>query len=232
MTSRTQFEIDRRGLLGLSAGAATLILAGSAESKMTEAATIEMQPLEFDATTVPGLSEKLLTSHHQNNYGGALRRFSAIEAELAKSGADQLQGFQLNGLKREELIAHNSVVLHEIYFAGLSGDAAPSKSLGKQIAADFGSEDAWRNEIAAMGRALAGGSGWALLTWSPRAGRLINSWAADHAMLAAGGTVLAALDMYEHAYAIDYGANAGGYVDAYLGALRWTAASEAFDKAR
>lgn len=199
---------------------------------MTDAKTIDLKPLGFDAATIPGLSERLLTSHHKNNYGGAVRRLGAIAAELAKSGADQLQGFQLNGLKREELIAHNSVVLHEIYFDGFSGDAAPSKSLAKEIAADFGSIDAWRTEFAAMGKALAGGSGWALLTWSPRAGRLFNSWAADHTMVAAGGTVLVALDMYEHAYTIDYGADAGAYVDACLGALRWTFASETFDAIR
>lgn len=221
-------EFNRRGVIKITAGATAFLLAGQAESTMS---AIEMKPLDFDAGSVAGLSERLLTSHHQNNYGGAVRRSGAIAAELAVAPADKLPGFRLNGLKREELIAHNSIVLHEIYFDGLAGgDAAPSRPLAKEIAASFGSVDAWRKEFAAMGRALAGGSGWVLLTASPRAGRLINAFAADHTMGAAGGTILAALDMYEHAYAIDYGADAGAYVDAYVGALRWTAANHAFDR--
>ena len=68
--------------------------------------------LPFDPTTLTGLSEKLLRSHHQNNYGGAVKRLNAIRAELAGSAFVSLQGFKLNGLKREELIATNSMLLH------------------------------------------------------------------------------------------------------------------------
>lgn len=224
--------IDRRSLVG---AAPLLVLAGTAqaaEATMTQTISYEAKALSFEPSGVPGLSEKLLTSHHHNNYGGAVRRLGAIETELAAASAGDIPGYRLNGLKREELIAHNSVVLHEIYFDGLAGDEAPSKALGKAIASSFGSLDAWRNEFAAMGKALAGGSGWVLLTWSERTGRLINAWSADHTMFAAGGTVIAALDMYEHAYAIDYGANAGAYVDAYIAALKWTNASRIFGSLR
>lgn len=220
---------DRRLAIKMTAAASVSLMFAGAEAEMTDKTMIAMKSLEFDASSVPGLSERLLSSHHQNNYGGAVRKLAAIEAELAGAPLHTLPGFRINGLKREELIAHNSIVLHEIYFAGLAGEAAPSKTLAKAIGASFGSLDAWRNEFAAMGKALAGGSGWALLTWSPRAGRLINAWAADHSMSAAGGVILAALDMYEHAYALDYGADAGAYVDAYVRALKWTAASRAFE---
>jgi Fe-Mn family superoxide dismutase len=81
-----------------------------------------------------------------------------------------------------------------------------------------------------MGKALAGGSGWVLLTWSERDNRLTNTWAADHTMTLASGTPLLALDMYEHAYAIDYGAKAGDYVDAYMKVLSWDAASRRFER--
>jgi Fe-Mn family superoxide dismutase len=186
-----------------------------------------MKPLKIESA--PGLSEKLLASHHANNYGGAVRRLGLIQSELAALDPRSAPGFLLNGLKREEIIALNSVVLHEIYFEAFAGDSEPDRRLGKQIAADFGSLDSWRNEFAAMGKALAGGSGWVLLTWSPRAGRLLNLWAADHTMTAADGAILQALDMYEHAYAMDYGANAAGYVDAFLAAMRWSAASRRLD---
>lgn len=224
--------IDRRSIVG---AAPIIFLAGAApaaETTMSQTISYEAKALSFDPSGIAGLSEKLLTSHHQNNYAGAVRKLGAIETELAGTPASDIPGYRLSGLKREELIAHNSIVLHEIYFDGLAGDEAPSKALGKAIASSFGSMDAWRNEFAAMGKALAGGSGWVLLTWSQRAGRLINAWSADHTMVAAGGTVIAALDMYEHAYAIDYGANAGAYVDAYIAALKWTNASRIFGSLR
>ena len=72
-----------------------------------------------------------------------------------------------------------------------------------------------------MGRALAGGSGWVLLSRSPRDGTLCNVWAADHTHGLAGGTPILALDMYEHAYHLDFGTNASAYVDAFMANLHW-----------
>jgi Fe-Mn family superoxide dismutase len=225
--------IDRRTAVNaaLAAGAA-LTLEGSAMAQTAPPApppAYQIRPLPFDPRRVAGLSERMLVSHHDNNYAGAVRRLGAIQAQLAALDFAAAPGFLLNGLKREELIALNSMILHEIYFAGLAGDArAPNARLGARIERDFGSFERWRAEFAAMGKALGGGSGWALLTWSPRAGRLVNTWAADHTMTGADGTVLVALDMYEHAYAIDYGAGAGAYVDAFMTALRWDGADRAF----
>lgn len=226
-------DINRRAALALALTAGTALAAGcaSAAPLSSSAAPRSLQPLPlpFDPMSIPGLSEKLLTSHHDNNYAGAVRRLGAIGAQLSELDLATAPGFVLNGLKREQLFALNSMVLHEIYFDGFAGDArAPGAALGAQIEADFGSFVRWRDEFAAMGKALGGGSGWVLLTWSPRLGRLINTWAADHAMTAADGRILAALDMYEHAYAMDYGARAGAYVDAYMVALRWGAADAAF----
>src|SRR3546814_3428822 len=72
-----------------------------------------------------------------------------------------------------------------------------------------------------MGKALGGGSGWVLLTHSPRDNRLINQCASDHAHTPAGATPILALDMYEHSYHMDYGATAGAYVDAFLQNIHW-----------
>src|SRR3546814_10572970 len=85
----------------------------------------------------------------------------------------------------------------------------------------FGSVDRWRAEFTAMGKALGGGSGWVLLTHSPRDNRLINQWASDHAHTLAGATPILALDMYEHSYHMDYGAKAGAYVDAFMQNIHW-----------
>ena len=218
---------DRRALLGVGALLATAL------ATPTPAAPIKPtpKPLPFDPAGVTGLSEKLLRSHFDNNYTGAVNRLGAISAEFAALDLATAPGYRLNGLKREELIAWNSMILHEVYFAGLSGAAAPSAPLAQAIERDFGSQARWAAEFTAMGKALGGGSGWVLLTYSPHDGRLVNTWAADHTMTLAGGTPLVALDMYEHAYQMDYGAKAGAYVDAVLKIISWRHANEAFRRA-
>jgi Fe-Mn family superoxide dismutase len=224
-------DFDRRAALGvaLAAGAALSCQGNAMAQTPPSPSAYEPRGLPFDPRAVAGLSERMLTSHHENNYTGAVRRLGAIQAQLRTLDYASAPGFHINGLKREELIALNSMILHEVYFGGLAGRArAPGAALGAQIERDFGSFARWQSEFSAMGKAQGGGSGWVLLTWSPRANRLLNTWAADHTMTGADGAVLAALDMYEHAYAIDYGARAGPYVDAFMAALRWSHADATF----
>ncbi len=222
--------IDRRSILaaGAAFGAgAGVMLPGMAGAAPLPAATrvFTPQPLPFNPAAIAGLSEKLLLSHHGNNYVGAVKRLGAIAGEVAALDPATAPGFAINGLKREELIAWNSMILHELYFAGLGAPNRPGAPLAAAIERDFGSHDRWQAQFAAMGKALGGGSGWVLLVWSHRDRCLVNQWAADHTMTLAGGTPLLALDMYEHAYAIDYGAKAAAYVDAWLKAVDWTEAS-------
>jgi Fe-Mn family superoxide dismutase len=181
----------------------------------------EVAPLPFKPHRLAGLSTQLLVSHYENNYGGAVRRLNAIEHRLGGLDWAATPGFDLNGLGRERVIAANSMLLHEAYFDGLGGSGEPSGSIAGALERDFGSVDRWRAEFSAMGKALAGGSGWVLLTWSDRLGRLTNQWAADHCHTLAGGDPILALDMYEHAYTLDFGAKAAAYVDAFMGNIHW-----------
>jgi Fe-Mn family superoxide dismutase len=80
-----------------------------------------------------------------------------------------------------------------------------------------------------MAKAQGGGSGWTLLTWSPRLGRLENVWAADHTHTLGDGAVLLALDMYEHAYHLDFGARAAAYVDAFMRNVAWDRVGQRHD---
>jgi Fe-Mn family superoxide dismutase len=192
-------------------------------------ATVAVKPLLLKPQRMNGLSERLLVSHYENNYGGALRRLNAIRARLAALDWTRAPVFEINGLKREELIAAGSVILHEIYFDSLGGDgdnrptglAEPPAGLAQALDRDFGSVMAWRAEFTAMAKALAGGSGWAILAWSERLGRLVNQWAADHAHGLPGAIPILALDMYEHAYHLDFGAKAAAYVDQAMANLNW-----------
>ena len=125
--------------------------------------TYKIKPLPFDPKAIKGLSEKILVSHYENNYSGAVKRLNVIGAQLAELDFAKAPVFVINGLKREELIAMNSMILHEVYFGGLGGGGGPSGALATAIAHDFGSVDRWRTEFAAMG-----GRGWRVWMGDPR----------------------------------------------------------------
>jgi Fe-Mn family superoxide dismutase len=184
----------------------------------------DIKPLSCNPGTIAGMSEKIIVSHWENNYSGAVKRLNAIEAQLAELDWATAPVFVINGLKREQMVAMNSMLLHEAFFDSL-GTSEPSSALKMRLDADFGSVNRWAAQFAAMGKALGGGSGWVLLAWSPRDGKLVNTWAADHTGNVAGATPLLALDMYEHSYHMDFGAKAGAYVDAYMNNLNLAAAS-------
>jgi superoxide dismutase, Fe-Mn family len=188
--------------------------------------------LPFDASKLSGLSQRLLESHHRNNYAGAVKRLNAIRAQLRQLDFAGAPGFLLNGLKREELVAANSMLLHELYFDSLGGDGqvmAPAMEMA--LTANFGGATRWREEFISMGKALSGGSGWVLLMFQPRDGTLHYQWAADHTCALAGGVPILALDMYEHSYHMDFGAVAGQYVDAFMANVNWTRVYERYQRA-
>ena len=175
--------------------------------------------LPFDPKKLTGLSEKLLVSHHENNYTGAVKRLNAIETQIGALPRDAAP-YQMGSLKREALIAANSMRLHELYFANLGGQGVTSGDFAALAQAQFGSLAAWEHDFRLTGLSLAGGSGWVIATWDGERGALHNVWAWDHMHGLAGGVPLLVMDMYEHSYHMDYGANAKGYVDAFFANLR------------
>jgi len=188
-----------------------------------------IKPLALDPRSLDGLSEALIASHHANNYSGAVKRLNAIRSQLRELDWPSAPVFVVNGLKREELVAANSMFLHELYFDSLGGDGRlPPGGLSVAFDRDFGSFGQWQAEFTALAKAMGGGSGWAVLAWASREARLVNHWAGDHTQLLAGATPLLALDMYEHAYHLDHGAKASAYVDAFMRNIRWQAVNDAY----
>ena len=116
--------------------------------------TFKMKPLSCDPARIKGMSERLIVSHYENNYGGAVKRLNVIEEKLAELDYDKAAGFLINGLKREQLIAMNSMILHELFFDGLGEQSEPDAVLREAIVRDFGSYERWRAEFVAMGKAL------------------------------------------------------------------------------
>jgi Fe-Mn family superoxide dismutase len=109
-------------------------------AKKEDAMPYEMKKLSCDPSKLKGLSEKLIVSHYENNYGGAVKRLNAITAQLESLDFATAPVFVINGLKREELIASNSMILHELYFDGLGSEGEPEKELRSELIRDFGGE--------------------------------------------------------------------------------------------
>jgi len=191
-----------------------------------------LAPLFCRPWTLNGITPRLIESHYEGNYGSALRRLNAITEELEALDPAKTSPDVVNRLKRDEAAMLNSTLLHELYFASLGGDGrAVPETMAEALAHDFGSPDRWRQEFIMLANALAGGSGWVLLTYVPRDGRLINQSGSDHGQNIAGGIPILALDMYEHAYHIDFGANAPAYVAAFMRNIDWSAVEGRYEDA-
>ncbi|MBI3951609.1 MAG: superoxide dismutase [Acidobacteria bacterium] len=191
----------------------------------------QVKPLPFDPTKLKGLSEKLITSHHQNNYGGAVRRLNQIQPQIGSLPKDAAP-YQMGSLKREELIATNSMILHEFYFGNLGGDGKASGTIVDVIKAHYGTFEAWEHDFRLSGLSLAGGSGWVIMSYNPRDNAVHNYWAWDHTHSLAWGAPLLVMDMYEHSYHLDYGANARGYIDAFFQNINWDEVNRRAEAAR
>jgi Fe-Mn family superoxide dismutase len=221
------YHFNRRRMLGLLAATSVAAVTGLArigETAMTETSAStpkSPKPLPFDPSKLEGFSERLVVSHHQNNYAGAVKRLNLIEQKIAGLPPDAAP-FQMGALQREKLVARNSMVLHELYFANLGGSAARPKSVTDRLARAFGSAENWEREFRATAMSLAGGSGWVLLCADSETGALFNSWSWDHTNVPAGAKPLLVMDMYEHSYHIDYGADAKSYIDAFFRNIDWS----------
>jgi superoxide dismutase, Fe-Mn family len=225
--------LTRRKLLETAAraGAGAAVMTGMGGKTAMGAATARpkppaysgahaIEPLPFDPTKLRGLSEKLLVSHHANNYAGAVKRLNLIERQLGSLPADAVP-YQVGSLKREELIASNSMVLHELYFANLGGNGRADGTAAKLLEAEYGSLEAWEQDFRQTALSLGGGSGWVVVAYDRGRKTLHNWWAWDHAHQLAGGEPMLVLELYEHAYHMDYGAATKPYLDAFLANVLW-----------
>ncbi len=217
----------RTTLRTLGVGLATALAGSKAVAQTSDATPAfagqhQPKPLKFDSAKLDGLSERLITSHWQNNYIGSVNALNMIESRLAQVMQDpDLHPLVYAGLKREELHRTDSVILHEMYFDGLGGDGSPGGEIEDALSDAFGSFNAWQDEFTRISRALGGGSGWVLLSFNFHTMSLHNYWAPDHMHNATTSIPMLALDMYEHSYHMDYGTAAARYVDAFMKNVDW-----------
>lgn len=235
-------SISRRDLL---AGAAGVVIAASLSSSATGAeqsaagaasaigkaylGSHKPQPLPFDPTKLDGLSEKLIRSHWENNYQGAINALNTIEPKIPGLVADKdWPPYLLGDVKREELLRTGSMVMHQLYFGNLGGDGRVGGDIVASLGEWFGSADIWEAEFRKVALGLGGGSGWVVLSANLYTAQLHNRWAWDHHISLPGEAPLLVCDMYEHAYAIDYGSAAPKYVDAFMRNVNWAEVNRRF----
>ena len=213
--------ISRRELLTSAALAGGALLLGTSTANgAVPSVAYEPKPLPFNPAKLQGISEKLITSHHDKNYAGAVKRLGAIQEKIRQLSAEAAP-YQMGALKREELIAMNSMILHEYYFDNLGGDGKASGEITKAINSQFGTHEGWERQFRLTGQALSGGSGWVILAYSPRDKRMYNIVSSDHTQTLADGKPILVMDMYEHAYQMDHGADAKAYINAFFKNINW-----------
>ncbi len=222
-TSRRVFIQSAASLVAASSLATTT---QAADEKHSSAAAFDQQstpvPLPFDPKSLMGISEKLIQSHWENNYTGAVKALNTLRGRLPQALSDpNTPPYVYTGLKREQLLRTGSVVLHEYYFGNLGGNGKPSADMRTHIASSFGTYDSWESEFRKIGAGLGGGSGWVVLGYNRKLRLLENYWMADHATAPADTTPVLVMDMYEHAYQMDYGAAAAKYIDAFFVNINW-----------
>jgi len=197
------------------------------------AASTELRPLPFDAARLNGLSERLIRSHWENNYGGSVKALAVVKKQLAQALEEKdTPPYVYNDLKREHLLRTGSVVLHELYFENLGGNGNADMEARNVLSGAFGAYDNWEAEFRRIGLGLGGGSGWVVLGYNSHTGQIENYWLWDHMHGAAATIPLLVMDMYEHSYQMDFGAAAAKYIDAFFQNIRWEAVLERLERAR
>ncbi|HTM46374.1 MAG TPA: Fe-Mn family superoxide dismutase, partial [Polyangiaceae bacterium] len=177
-------------------------------------------PLPFPAGSLNGLSEKLISSHHDNNYAAAVKNLNRAEQEITNTNKDT-PPFVVAALHDKELTFRNSKTLHEAYFANLGGNGKRSGAIETAIAQAYGTSARWEEHMRGIGMGLGGGSGWGILAFELETGALRTVACGNHTQALASGIPLLVMDMYEHSYQMDFGAAVAKYVDAFFLNINW-----------
>lgn len=167
-----------------------------------------------------GMTLKMLEQHFKL-YEGYVKKTNEIQAKLETADKSLANGVysEIGEMKRQETFAVNGMKLHEVYFGHLQGDGKPAGELVKMIEADFGSIDAWKEDLVATGMSARG---WAITAYDFKDNRLHNYGSDAHNVGAVWGAIpVIVLDVYEHAYFIDYGVSRKAYIDSFFKNLDW-----------
>jgi superoxide dismutase, Fe-Mn family len=187
----------------------------------------EYQAQNFDHLLgLPGMSDALLTNHF-TLYGGYVTNTNTLMRLLE---ASELGTPTYSELKRRFGWEWNGMRLHELYFSNLttSPTALASGKLEETMLKQFGSYENWHNEFVATGAMR--GIGWVILSYDKTSEQLINTWINEHDLGHLAGTEpLLVMDVFEHAFILDYGTKRADYLTAFMNAIDWTTVEKRFE---
>src|SRR5579871_1852766 len=179
---------------------------------------------------MPGLSDRQLTDHFDVKYKGYITKFNEIQNKL-KEIDKQKANPNYSGVREllvERLYCHNSIKLHEAYWQCLAGPGDPPDFVKQILTEDFGSYDNWKEEFKACGLSARG---WSVCGFDLDSGRIFNILTDTHSIGAWNMIPLMIMDMYEHAYYIDYGASVKSYVEeGFLPNMSWNYAAKMIER--
>lgn len=229
-------DISRRNLLltSLSVAAGSLLLPAHASAQKQSnnyaggLVTGLAKPLKYKS--IPGfLSAEQLTPHHSAHYDGALRGYLAADSKLQSNiiTSAKVDSNTYGAVQRARTNKANSVILHELYFEGMSSTASkPSEEILTAINKRFSSIEKWAADFQASGKAA---SGWAILALHPLNGKLYNVVSDKHATGVLSMAIpLVVIDVYEHAYYVDYKNKKALYIEKYMQHIDWQEVNRRF----
>ncbi|MFA6524426.1 MAG: Fe-Mn family superoxide dismutase [Candidatus Paceibacterota bacterium] len=189
----------------------------------------ETKKLSFQNLLV-GISEKTITIHHDKLYDGYVKKWQEIQEKLKKADKSLANASfsDLRELKVEESFIANAIILHEAYFDILGGKGEITGEIIKAIEKNFDSFEKWLEEFKALGLCSRG---WVVLGYDFNDGKLKNFLLDAHNLYAVWGVApILVLDMYEHAYFIDFNSDKKSYIEAFFQNLNWQIINNKFKK--
>lgn len=189
------------------------------------------QPRKFDLKALDGISDSQISQHRDILYTGYVNKLNEIEERLRSvdiTKANQVFS-DFRALKADETFALNGVILHELYFENLGGrESKPKGRLADMLAKEFGSFEKWVDNLKACGMAARG---WVILGLSAYDGRLHNYCLDTHNNNVPANVIpILVMDVYEHAYVIDYGVKRPPYIDAFMRNIEWAVCSQRLEE--
>lgn len=180
-----------------------------------------------------GFSDAMLKNHFTLYEGYVKNTNMFLERLQTLAKDDKASPGEFAELKRRLGWEWNGMRLHELYFGNMENggiELGKGELIEEKIVASFGSMEAWEKEFKATGAIR--GIGWAVLTYDHEADKLLNVWVNEHDVgHLAGTTPLLIMDVFEHAFMLDYGIKRANYIDAFMNAIDWSVVNERLVKA-
>jgi len=183
----------------------------------------------YDALEKDGISAHTLEVHHDRLYDGYVNKRNAVKEALDRAPTEGSDEFR--ALKKKETYVADGAILHELYFDTLGGDGEPRGEVAEKIKEDFGSWENFIEDAKATAGSIAQNRGWVVTAYDPMDGEIHNFLCDAHDQGGIWGSIpIWTIDMYEHAYYMDFANDSSAYLEAVLNNVDWDAVNERYQR--